>query len=249
MAKQSSNLLTLLNILILFAFSSSNDYTLEESVILDKKEKQFSNAKSFKLNLDSLEDSPYAHIEVKSSESKPIVFLSDTDDQCKDNRLFMGMKHYDESIDLFVKREQFPGSQFLYICIKCEKEENCNYKISQQPAKSSLLNMGKKYGYYISEKSTEMEFTIKAEDKKPVYYQIWVKGANSSLSTNYANVTKTSFESGIIYQFKNNPSEEGENYCKLKVTGKKGQYVTIGTNTIIEKTSKNKLIVNDLEYM
>ena len=248
MAKQSSNILSLLSILILIAFSSAQ-YTLDGSVIIDKNEKQFSGAKSFKMNLNSLEDSPYTHIEIKSSTSKPIVFLSDTDDQCKDNRLFMGMKHYDESIDLFVKREQFPGSQFLYICIKCEKEENCNYKISQQPAKSSLLNMGKKYGYYISEKSTEMEFTIKAEDKKPVYYQIWVKGANSSLSTNYANVTKTSFESGIIYQFKNNPSEEGENYCKLKVTGKKGQYVTIGTNTIIEKTSKNKLIVNDLENM
>ena len=247
MAKQASNLLSLLSILILIVFSSAQ-YMLEESVILDKTDKPFSGAKSFKLNLKSLEDSPYTHIEIKASQSKPIVFLSDTV-QCQDNRLLMGVKHYEKSIDLYVKREQFPENNILYICVKCEIEENCNYNISQIPSKSSILNMGKKYSYYISEKNTEMEFSIKAEDSKPVYYQIWVKGANSSLQTNYANITNISFEGGIIYQFKNNPRDEGENYCKLKVIGKKGQYATIGTMAIFENKSKNKLVVNDLEYM
>ena len=248
MAKQSSNLLTLLSILILIVLSSAK-YTPEDSVTFDKNDKKFSGAKSFKLNLDSLEDFPYTHIEIKSSQSKPIVFLSDTV-QCQDNRILMGVKHYDETIDLFIKREQFPPeSRTLYICVKCEKEENCNYKISQHSAKSCLLNMGKKYSYYISGNNTEMEFSIKVDDSKHSYYQVWVKGANSSLNTNFANVTKIPFEGGIIYQFKNNPSAEGDNYCKLRVIGKKGQYATIGTMSIFENKSQNKLIVNDLEYM
>ena len=131
MAKKSSSLLKLLSILILIVFSSAQ-YMLEESVILDKTDKPFSGAKSFKLNLKSLEDSPYTHIEIKASQSKPIVFLSDTV-QCQDNRLLMGVKHYEKSIDLYVKREQFPENNILYICVKCEIEENCNYNISQIP--------------------------------------------------------------------------------------------------------------------
>lgn len=243
MADKSSNLLSLLSFLILIAFSST--YYTPDSTLSENSSRECTNAKSFELKLNSLGDiSPYTHIEIKSSTSKPIAFLS-TDSQCQDNRLLMGNTH-DGSLDLFIKKEQFPDNQTLYICAECEDEKNCNYIISRLPAKSCVLNMGKKYSYYITEKNTEMEFDIKSDNHKIVYYQIWVKGGNSKLETNYDNIVEKSFDGGIIYQIKNN-ALEGSNYCKLKIKGKKGEYITIGTMTIIDNNSQNKLVVNDLE--
>ena len=76
----------------------------------------------------------YFHIKVdptSNSKSNPYIAFSNTDENCRNDRKQLSMNPY-LTIDLIIKSSQIKDKNKFYICVVCQKEENCEYSTKFQ---------------------------------------------------------------------------------------------------------------------
>ena len=245
-------------ILLILVFSSIESTINKEEINIKFIEDEFSfknkNTKSYKLIFQNNEIiKRYIHIrEISKSNLNQIVLLSQNDEECKNNRLSLGIQKYG-AINLFVKYEQILHKE-LYLCIQCQNEGSCEYDINIKQENYCQLSLNEQYSYYINKENTEMDFLFtdsqNSENKKfesansMVYF--WVKGKdNINLSFNYLGSKTFLFNYGKMTFTEYSPEKE----YVLGINSKEGDYVTIGSIINEKNKSSENLKVNDLEIM
>ena len=239
----------LLLLCYLFSFALS-DYVNGGSLDFYKKNNKY-GTKYYEINFGSIYNTLDQYIKIKitsSSNSNPMILLSENE-QCLDNRIAFANQQY-QSINLFITRDQIPRqTSHLFLCIKCQNGNDCNYDIDFDTSKSCEINLGEQTSYYVDSKNAVMKFLFKTNENAPTKANIWVKGQNiDKASLNKEGETDTitgvSFGFGYIYIVEPQRQESFE----LTVESKNGDFVTVGS-LLIEDFDSKILEVNDLEIM
>jgi len=237
-------------IILIFTIFS---FALSEEININGEIDYKSGAKNYKLVGNFLDNYNYLNIKVKTQSKKnQIVLLSEGDSECHTGRKLLGMQPYGD-INLFIQKNQFNNfgsNKDLYLCIKCVKEENCDYSISKKFQNNAELSIGEQYSYYVNTSYSEMKFEFKINQTQ--HFNIWVKGENVSCSLEHNdNLKEIPFKYGKMYTFISNSNYNNYNYNSnviLTINGKVGDYITVGSIEIINGVAK-PLKVNDLEVM
>ena len=115
MAKKQLNLFIFLTILLYIVSQtiSNLEFKGSETTLFG------SGSKTYEIKLTN--SFQYFHIKIQSSSNKnPIVSISSTDKECKNNRQLLGMQEYGP-INLFLKGKE--TNNIKYLCIKCQMKK------------------------------------------------------------------------------------------------------------------------------
>ena len=238
----------LLLLCYLFSFVLSDYEKGEKLTFSNGKEYNEEGTKSYEIKFSetlSILD-PFLKIKITStSNNNPIVLLSE-EEKCLDKRKAFANQQYGP-INLFINKYQVPGSS-LFLCVKCQNEDICKYKINFDSAKYCQLNLGEQTSYYVDPSNEQMKFMFKAnEEDKKKKVNIWAKGQNIASTNLYQNqdeILGVSFGFGDIYI----AGIKDQDSFLLTVDSKNGDFVTVGS-LLIEEYNSKILEVNDLEIM
>ena len=190
----------------------------------------------------------YLKIKITSgSNNNPMVLLSEKG-KCVDNRIAFANQQYGP-INLFFTKAQVPKTKYkLFLCVKCQNENNCKYKIESSTSNSCKLNLGEQASYYVDSNNEQMSFTFNVNEETEKRANIWVKGQNIDSSQlkkeDGTRISGVSFGFGDLYSSMSNSHDS----FKLDVSSKNGDFVTIGS-LLVEGFVSKTLEVNDLEIM
>ena len=244
--------LNILNLLICYFSLILSEYELETNIIFKQGTFNSNGSKSIKINLRSEIDelNNYIHIKVKPiSRHVQMALISETE-QCFSERKALSIQPY-ESIHLFLTKEQIMevNEKELYLCVKCQNDENCIYDIILDSKNECQLDIGEQASYYVTPNNKRMTFNFinggfytNAYD----YYNFWVKGQSinrTNLMANGKSIESKSFGYGDVYI-----TDLIEDSYILTIQSEEGDYVTVGSTCISNNESK-RLKVNDLEIM
>ena len=241
-----------------FSFILS-EYDLHDKIINSAGTYSGLGSKSYQMNFGSIISlfNNYIHIGVQpTSKNIQMAIISETE-QCLEKRKALSIQPYD-TIHLFLTKSQIQelstSKKELYLCVKCQNEENCGYNIILDSNNECQLNIGEQASYYVTSKNQDMSFKFINKQSNNMrnlatiydYYNFWVKGQNivgTSLMADGVNIPSKSFGYGDVYITKISPDE-----FTLKVKSIEGDYVTVGALGISNSESKT-LRINDLEIM
>ena len=238
----------LLLLCYLFSFALSDYEKGEKLTFSNGKVYNEEGTKSYEIKFSETLNvlDPFLQIKITStSNNNPIVLLSE-EEKCLDKRKAFANQQYGP-INLFINKYQVTGSS-LFLCVKCQNENICKYKINFDSANYCQLNLGEQTSYYVDPSNEQMKFMFKAnEEDKKKKVNIWAKGQNiasTNLFKNQDEILGVSFGFGDIYiaEIKDQDS------FLLTVDSKNGDFVTVGS-LLIEDYNSKILEVNDLEIM
>ena len=245
--------------LLLISFFSFIELTIDKKEInVEFEENKYSfnekNTKSFKLifKKDSIIEKYIQIKKISKNNSNQIALLSKSDEECKSDRLSIGIQKYGD-INFFVKKEQILDNE-LYLCIQCRNEENCEYNIDIIQDNYCRLSLNQQYSYYVNKENIEMDFLFtgsnnlqlkQLENVNSMAY-FWAKGkdkldlnfiSNDAIiySYDYGKITFTEYSSEKEYFF--------------QINSKEGDYISIGSIIIDGKESSENLKINDFEII
>ena len=218
----------------------------------------------FQLDIPNDYSYNYLHIKVESK-NNPIILVGD-DIQCK-NRKAMGLQPYNP-INLFIQKEEIEMTmqedKTLYVCVKCQDENNCSYTLDFKSEDICELQLGEQISFYsksinqMSFRFIEKSYSLKRNlNTIKNAANIWVKGqhiksAHLQKEGIYEVINGNYFNFGYIFMI------EDMDYpvYQLNIELEQEDYVTIGSlyikndpniNNIYD--SINELQLNDLEMM
>ena len=176
----------------------------------------------------------YINIMLKSSEDlNPMIYVS-TEENCVENRTFVGIQLV-EPIYTFFRRSQIQDD--FYICIKQRTIVNISYEILLENSNEVTLPYDCQASYYISDDSLkDMSFFFNGYSGSGTNANVtfWVKGqyiANAEMKG--SNYQREEYDHGYVFHglFENAKK-------KLTISSKVGSYITIGSSVISQGKTK-----------
>jgi hypothetical protein len=216
-----------------------------------------SGTKSYKI-LNAGSTNNYLHIKIESQSKNNQMVLISQDNQCKNNRKSLGIQAHG-TIHLFLTKEEVSNiKNNFFICLECQYEQECSYKIHFKSENELELYLGEQTSYYVNSSNKKMSFkftennqnNLRNLDTMYLNGNIWVKGMNiqniNLKTSDDLDLPHKSFNFGYIFPFQRIDSSS----LKLDIESTEGEYITIGSLSLDENSiSRNEIKVNDLEIM
>ena len=211
-----------------------------------------SNNMTYKLVFPSYKTLPeFVQISIKSSSKyNQIAILSDSDENCEEDRLGLAMRPHG-TVNLFIHQSQIvSATKPMYLCVRCQKERRCQYDINIESGDVCKLDFNDQVNYYVNKGNRELIFRFNnpglAEDNK--YMNFWVRGRSiqrATLGLPLGEFKEYNYGYGKTFITKYNKNATYE----LLVKAEEGDYVSIGNLYIDNSVSKQTLRINDYEVM
>ena len=142
---------------------------------------------TYKLVFPSYKTLPeFVQISIKSSSKyNQIAILSDSDENCEEDRLGLAMRPHGTA-NLFIHQSQIvSATKPMYLCVRCQKERRCQYDINIESGDVCKLDFNDQVNYYVNKGNRELIFRFNnpglAEDNK--YMNFWVRGRSIQRAT------------------------------------------------------------------
>ena len=232
MGTNSIKILLLILGLVNLAFSKVESHNFDDIKNITDK-----GTKTFQINFSSqgnYKDYIKISLKPKKDQMNPRILISDKNSDCTGNRLYLGVQTY-APIYIFLKKSQI-YTEIIYICVEVEDDpDSRGYTIIFDNEDSAKIPFNGQASYYISDKNTEnMKFTfIKPENEaisSDSKVTVWFQG-NYIEKPSLPSFTEEIFDSAYVYH--GSYSEDLE----LEIKSKTGDYVTIGSTIISDKTA------------
>ena len=109
----------------------------------------------------------------------PHLCVSNTDSNCKDNRIAFGYGVVGGSSSVFIKREQIEADgKELFAVVTCE-EEKCSYTITFEGGQAAEIDVNSAFSYVVTSENRNMKFQVMGEAPEGSYLTIGVEGSSS----------------------------------------------------------------------
>ena len=206
----------------------------------------------FKLDFSDVNQIPnYIKVKVDSKDNRnQILSFSPTDPLGKDNRLQLAQSGYGQTVNMWIKKEQFESNKNLYTTVECQvnEGETCNYDIIF--VGYDVININSlifTYNYYVSENNKKMEFSIVND--------LGISQFDGQVLTLYANGGKKikimledcRVESCQQYEFRTgaaiSTTIQEKSHFKFTIEAEEGDFISVGSKvTYANETSYQNVL-------
>ena len=237
--------------LCLIPFISSAIEWAEYKAANNKAEYTHTNGpkvQSIGLNYDSLPF--YLKITVTPGENTvtPHICVSNSDSNCKDDRIAFGSGGIGGSTSVYLKKEQIdPSDKELFVLVTCE-EENCNYKVLFEGGQAAEIDANSVFSYVISNENRNMKFQVMGEVGEGSYLTIGVEGSpsvqlNVEIDDPELDITQYSLDSARVVTYPLNGVGNSNILGIFEVRGANvGEYLTLSVHTVTYNTAPDNLL-------
>ena len=109
----------------------------------------------------------------------PHLCVSNSDSNCKDDRIAFGSGGVGNSTSVYIKREQIEGDgKELFALVRCE-EEKCSYKITFEGGQAAEIDVNTVFSYVVSNENRVMKYQVMGEAPEGSYLTIGIEGSSS----------------------------------------------------------------------
>ena len=197
---------------------------------------------------DKNEIPDYVKIELTSNDNdvNKVISISPSDFNGKSERIQLAQLGSYEKVSTWIKKEQLI-QEFFFIVVECQVLEGkrCNYLIDVKGNEYAEINTPNfNYNFYINKDNKEMKFKV-INDNKEINDQILSVYATGgkAISFNLQLDNGKSYNGDNILIGKGETIRIGElKYYDLTVNAEEGDYITIGSKTIIDKKSNGNAL-------
>ena len=110
----------------------------------------------------------------------PHLCVSNTDSNCKDNRITFGNGVVGGSSSVFVRREQIDeDGEGLFALVTCE-EEKCSYTVTFEGGQAAEIDVNSVFSYVVSKENRNMKFQVMGDAHEGSYLTIGIEGSSSA---------------------------------------------------------------------
>ena len=204
------------------------------------------NDQIYQVNFPDYGQSPeYIHFYIIPSLGRPAALFSFTDASCTDSRTQMSFHPYDD-LNFYIKKDEIKFGKSGYLCMKCIKDDNCNYNIKVKKEDMANIEFGTHFRYYVNAGNTLMKFQFKAKRdiQTGTQLQMWVKGEKITATDIYPiKMRDVEFDHGKTFYGK---YDSTSTYI-LTVVAEEGDFISIGSYFVQDGVSMENLRINDIE--
>ena len=178
----------------------------------------------------------------------PQICVSNSDSNCKDDRIAFGSGGVGDSTSIYLRKEQIDDpDQELFLVVTCE-EERCSYKVKYEGGQAAEIDVNSVFSYVVSNDNRNMKFQVMGEAEEGSYLTIGVEGSSSAQLTIEIDDPDLDFPS---YYFDNArvatlPLKGVGNSNVLGVfeirSASVGEYLTLSVHTVHYNTAADNLL-------
>ncbi|MBQ6284750.1 MAG: hypothetical protein IJK67_00360 [Bacilli bacterium] len=178
----------------------------------------------------------------------PLMCVSNSDSNCKDDRIAFGSGGVGDSTSVYLKKEQIDDSdKELFVLVTCE-EEKCSYKVKFEGGQAAEINVNSVFSYVVSNENRVMKFQVMGEAQDGSYLTIGVEGSPSVQLNIEVDDPELDFPSyyldnARIATFPLNSVGNSNILGVFEVRGANpGDYLTLNVHTVVYNTAPDNLL-------
>ena len=178
----------------------------------------------------------------------PHLCISNTDSNCKDNRIAFGSRGVGNYTSVYIKREQIEDEdKELFAVVTCE-EEKCSYTVTFEGGQVAEFDVNSVFSYVVSKENRNMKFQVKGEAPEGSYLTIGVEGSSSvQLNIEYddteLDIPIYYLENARIATFPISGAGKSNALVVFEIKGANiGDYLTLNVHTVTYYVAPDNLL-------
>ena len=196
------------------------------------------------IKFDSIPNYMKVTVTPEENTTTPHICVSNTDSNCKDNRIAFGSHGIGNSSSVYIKKGQMEIEGTLYVLVTCE-EEKCSYTVKFEGGEAAEIDINSVFSYVVSNENKNMIYQVMGNVEEGSYLTIGVEGSSfveievdSELDIRYY-----SLDNGRIITYPINIAENSNILATFEIKGANiGDYLTLSIHTVTDEFVPDNLL-------
>ena len=253
---QNQNLINVIFKIILFLLCLNNFFSAEieyadYNSVTNKAIYTHTNGdrvQTIELRYDSIPS--YMKVTVTPGENTitPLVCVSNSDSNCKKDRIAFGSHGVGDSTSVYLRREQIDyEDKNLFVLVTCE-EEKCSYSVKFEGGEAAEIDVNSVFSYVVSNENKIMNFNVMGNAEGGSYLTIGVEGCFTTDIIVYdgdsiADIETYKLDNGKILTFPLNNIENSNILANFQIKCSNiGDYLTLNLHTVTNGEAPDNLL-------